>query len=164
MNNEASLGEVLWLISRVLSVHGGKAWFERRIHPCPHCLTKFESPSARDIHARAVHEKWRDCSSLFGEKGAMVRHCRTVHERRRDHKCPHCSSRFGELGNMRQHCKAVHEKVRAHACPYCDGVAFGQMSTLNRHIDTVHLKLRDRACPYCKGVALLEPGYRHAWL
>ncbi len=31
-----------------------------RVHPCPHCLTKFPSPSARDAHARAVHEKWRD--------------------------------------------------------------------------------------------------------
>ena len=28
----------------------------RPSHPCPHCLTKFPSPSARDIHARAVHE------------------------------------------------------------------------------------------------------------
>ena len=52
-------------------------------HPCPHCLTKFQSPSHRDRHARAVHEKWRDykyphCSSLFAHKGNMVKHCRTV--------------------------------------------------------------------------------------
>ena len=40
------------------------------VYPCPHCLTKFPSPSARDAHARAVHEKWRD------------------------YKCPHCSSLF----------------------------------------------------------------------
>ena len=60
-------------------------------HPCPHCLTKFLSPSDRDRHARAVHEKWRDhkcphCSSLFAAKSAMVQHCRVVHERRRDHQ------------------------------------------------------------------------------
>ena len=101
----------------------------------PH--TKFRSPSDRDRHARAVHEKWRDykcpnCSSLFAGKSDMVRHCRVVHERRRDHKCPHCSSRFGRAANMRQHCKTVHEKVRAHACIYCDGVAFGAMSSTSR--------------------------------
>ena len=28
-----------------------------RKHPCPHCLTKFLSPSGWDRHARAVHEK-----------------------------------------------------------------------------------------------------------
>ena len=39
-----------------------------RVHPCPHCLTGFRSPSERDRHARAVHEKWRD------------------------YKCPHCST------------------------------------------------------------------------
>ena len=47
------------------------------VHPCPHCLTKFPSPSARDKHARAVHEKWRDykcphCSSLFAQKSHMT--------------------------------------------------------------------------------------------
>ena len=52
-----------------------------RVHPCPHCLANFRSPSERDRHARAVHEKWRDykcphCSSLFAAKGDMVRHCR----------------------------------------------------------------------------------------
>jgi len=40
----------------------------KRAHPCPHCLAGFRSPSERDRHARAVHEKWRD------------------------YKCPHCSS------------------------------------------------------------------------
>ena len=49
-----------------------------RVHPCPHCLTKFSRPNERDRHARAVHEKWRDykcphCSSLFAEKSHMVR-------------------------------------------------------------------------------------------
>ena len=67
----------------------------QRAYPCPHCLTGFQSPSKRDRHARAVHEKWRDykcphCSSLFALKSNMVRHCRVVHERRRAHKCPHC--------------------------------------------------------------------------
>ena len=32
----------------------------KRVHSCPHCLTKFSRPSERDAHARAVHEKWRD--------------------------------------------------------------------------------------------------------
>ena len=53
----------------------------KRVHPCPHCLANFQSPSKRDAHARAVHEKWRDykcphCSSLFAGKSNMVRHCR----------------------------------------------------------------------------------------
>ena len=48
----------------------------KRVHPCPHCLTGFRSPSERDRHARAVHEKWRD------------------------YKCPHCSSLF-ELRSAR---------------------------------------------------------------
>ena len=36
----------------------------KREHPCPHCLTKFRSPSHRNAHVRAVHEneKWRHCS------------------------------------------------------------------------------------------------------
>ena len=50
----------------------------KREHPCPHCLTNFRSPSTRDAHARAVHEKWRD------------------------HKCPHCSSRFAAKSDMVQ--------------------------------------------------------------
>ena len=46
------------------------------VYPCPHCLTKFPSPSERDRHARAVHEKWRDykcphCSSLFANKRSL---------------------------------------------------------------------------------------------
>jgi len=45
----------------------------KRAFPCPHRLTNFQSPSERDKHARAVHEKWRDykyphCSSLFAGK------------------------------------------------------------------------------------------------
>ena len=32
----------------------------KRSHPCPHCLTKFQSPSHCDAHTRAVNEKWRD--------------------------------------------------------------------------------------------------------
>jgi hypothetical protein len=44
-----------------LSSHVGREAKPRKCaHPCPHCLTKFPSPSARDAHARAVHEKWRD--------------------------------------------------------------------------------------------------------
>ena len=35
----------------------------KRAHPFPHCLTKFQSPSKRDAHVRAVHEKWRDYKS-----------------------------------------------------------------------------------------------------
>ena len=34
----------------------------KRVHPC---RTNFPSPSQRDAHARAVHEKWRDCISLY---------------------------------------------------------------------------------------------------
>ena len=48
-----------------------------------HQVPVAERASARDTHARTVH----DCSSLFGEKGAMLLHCKTVHERWRDHKC-----------------------------------------------------------------------------
>ena len=88
----------------------------------PHCLTKFSSPSTRDAHARAVHEKWRDykcphCSSLFAGKGDMVRHCRVVHERRRDHQCPHCSSRFSAASHMRRHCTTVHERCAGARVP-----------------------------------------------
>ena len=39
---------------------GKQAKQPKRVHPCPHCLTKFQSPYHRDAHARAVHEKWRD--------------------------------------------------------------------------------------------------------
>ena len=58
---------------------GKQAKQPKRVHPCPHCLTKFQSPYHRDRHARAVHEKWRDykcphCSSLFAQKSAMVVH------------------------------------------------------------------------------------------
>ena len=74
----------------------------KREHPCPHCLTGFRSPSERDRHARAVHEKWRD------------------------YKCPHCSSLFAQKGDMVRHCRVVHERRRDHACHYCPGVAFGQ--------------------------------------
>ena len=44
--------------SRAVMVKEAK--LTKREHPCPHCLTKFRSPSTRDAHARAVHEKWRD--------------------------------------------------------------------------------------------------------
>ena len=37
----------------------------KRAHPCPHCLAKFQSPSQRDTHARAVHEKWRDYAYAY---------------------------------------------------------------------------------------------------
>ncbi len=57
----------------------------QRAHLCPHCLTGFQSPSDRDRHARAVHEKCRDhacphCDAAFGEVGVLTRHGRTVHE------------------------------------------------------------------------------------
>ena len=41
----------------------------KRVHPCPHCLTKFRSPSHRNAHVRAVHEneKWRHCSPVLVE-------------------------------------------------------------------------------------------------
>ena len=68
----------------------------KREHPCPHCLTKFPSPSQRDRHARAVHEKWRD------------------------YKCPHCSSHFAHKSHMVRHCKTVHKAARQHVCATSD--------------------------------------------
>ena len=61
-----------------------------RVHPCPHCLTGFQSPSHRDRHARAVHEKWRD------------------------YKCPHCSSLFAGKDPLQQHCRvsAIHLMIK----------------------------------------------------
>ena len=36
---------------------GREAKPRKRAHPCPHSLAGFRSPSERNIHARAVHEK-----------------------------------------------------------------------------------------------------------
>ena len=49
----------------------------KREHPCPHCLAIFQSPTKRDPHARAVHEKWRDykcshCMSLVDSNSAPL--------------------------------------------------------------------------------------------
>ena len=60
--------EIFQRESRAVMVKEAK--HPKREHPCPHCLTGFRSPSERDRHARAVHEKWRD------------------------YKCPHCSGLF----------------------------------------------------------------------
>ena len=30
----------------------------KRAHPCPHCLPKVSMPSERDVHVRAVREKF----------------------------------------------------------------------------------------------------------
>ena len=55
----------------------------KRAHPCPHCLTKFPSPS------------------------------KIVHEKRRDHACPYCKGvAFGTAGNLKAHISAIHLKIK----------------------------------------------------
>ena len=74
----------------------------KRAHACPRCDGTFESPSARDLHVRTVHEK------------------------RRDHACPHCAAAFGTAFNLKKHVRVMHEKPKDHACPHC-AAAFGKI-------------------------------------
>ena len=66
-----------------------EAKLSKRVHPCPHCLTNFPSPSKRDRHARSVHEK------------------------RRDHVCPYCKGvAFGTASTLKKHISAIHLKIK----------------------------------------------------
>ena len=61
----------------------------QRAYPCPHCLTGFQSPSARDRHVHAVHEK------------------------RRDHACQYCPGvAFGTASTLKAHISAIHLKIK----------------------------------------------------
>ena len=63
----------------------------KRVHPCPHCLTKFQSPS----------------------KSYLKTHIEVVHEKRRDHVCGYCKGvAFGRAGTLKAHISAIHLKIK----------------------------------------------------
>jgi hypothetical protein len=47
--------------------------------------------------------KCEDCTSVFGQKGQLLRHHRRVHEKLRPHACEHCGRLFGARSDRSRH-------------------------------------------------------------